>query len=348
MAKKNTQFQKLLKSLGLLSGSGGVVGLILALSGVCLPCVLIPLGFVGAWLLFVFSFLSVYKWWFLWWSLMLLLFALSIKRTTVCKNWVCKIDKKHTSKISLSLTHLRSNLSKLHNWKTYVAIPIVLLVVALVYTLSLSREKSGELDYTWLSFSQADSSLYMTEILPTKWPYDAKIIIVEYSDYFCPACLPFYEDVLHPILDIYKDNVSFTSIQVNVLMDLGYSSTHAAYCAHEQGKYWEMHEKLLQRMNPFVDREKSWDLFNDMLETSKAWTSRYFTTMAEEIDWIDAQQFFACMKSNIYLQKIERTTAAFQKLGFSGVPVLLINGKYFSGFPTQENLRSVIDTILQE
>lgn len=48
MAKKNTQFQKFLKSLGLLSGSGGVVGLILALSGICLPCVLIPLGFVGA------------------------------------------------------------------------------------------------------------------------------------------------------------------------------------------------------------------------------------------------------------------------------------------------------------
>jgi hypothetical protein len=67
-------------------------------------------------------------------------------------------------------------------------------------------------------------------------------------------------------------------------MDMGYSSSHAAYCADEQGNYWEMHEILLQRMKPFVDREKNWDLAGDMFEASRESTPVYFTKIAETID----------------------------------------------------------------
>lgn len=345
MAKKNTKLQKFLKSIGLISGSGGIAGLILALSGICLPCVLIPLGFIGAWLLFVFSFISAYKWWFLWASLVSLFLALSLKRVTICTDWACKIDKKSKKKLNFSFAHLKTNLSKLNNWKTYVAIPIILLVIGLLVLLSLSREQSGELPSDVLHVTESDK--YMTEILPTTWPDDAKVTIVEYSDYFCPGCLPFYEEVIEPTLVKYKDDVKFISIQVNVLMDLWYSSVHAAYCADEQGKYREMHIVLIERMRSFVGREKNWDLGQDMFKTSAEWTPQYFTSIAETIDGIDTQQFLACMNADTYAQKIARTTANFQALGFNGVPVVLINGKYFSGYPTQDNLSNVIDMLLK-
>lgn len=348
MLKKNNKFQRFLKSIGIISGGGGIAWLILAISGICLPCVLIPLGFVGAGLLFVFSFISAYKWWFIWASIVSLILALSLKRITVCKDWVCKIDKKHKTKISFSFANLKSNLSKLNNWKTYVAIPVILLFVALLFTLSLSRNKSGEINLDKTKSWQTESSIYMTELLPTKWPHNSKVTIVEYSDYFCPSCLPFYEEVVEPTLNKYKDKVKFTSIQVNVLMDMWYSSVHAAYCADEQNKYWEMHDKLLQRMRPFVNREKNWDLADDMFKTSSEWTPIFFTKIAKNIVWIDIQQFFDCMESDRYSQKIARTTANFQKLGFSWVPVVLINGKYFDWYPTQENLSAVIDSILLE
>lgn len=347
MAKKNSKFQKFLKSVGLISGSGGIAGLILAISGICLPCVLIPLGFVWAWLLFVFSFVSIYKWWFVWASVVSLILALSLKRITVCKDWVCKVDKKHKNKIGFSFSNFRSNLSKLNNWKTYVLIPIMLLFVALLFTLSISRNKSGELDMDAMNIIQSDPYINMVKILPTKWSDDAKVTIIEYSDYFCPGCLPFYEDVIEPIIEKYGNEVRLISVQVNVLMNLWYSSVHAAFCADEQWKYWEIHNKLLERMRPFVDREKNWDLANDMFKVSEEWTSEYFTKIAESIEGIDTQKFLDCMETDKYSKKIEIITNSFQRLGFSWVPVVLINGKYFDGYPTQENLSRVIDEIVK-
>lgn len=344
MAKKNSKIHKFLKSIGLISGSGGLVGIILALSGICLPCVLAPLGLIGAGLLFVFSFFTDYKWWFIGVSLILLLLALSAKRVTVCKDGVCQIDLKHKKKLNFSISNLKTNLAKLNNWKTYVAIPIILLFVALLITLSLSTSKSGDLDL--VESNSTDSYSKLIGEAPVKGPADAKVTIIEYSDYFCPTCLPLYEDVIEPILKKYEGQVRFASVQVNVLLDLGYSSIHAAYCADEQGKYWEMHKDLMDRMAPFVGREKNMDLGEDMFALSKAGTPEYFTKMAENIKGIDTDQYLECMKSDKYSNRIVETTAIFQKLKFSGVPVIVINGKYFTGNPTQESLSKAIDSFL--
>lgn len=343
MVKKDNKLQKFLKSVGLISGSGGIAGIILAISGICLPCVLVPLGFVGAGLLFLFSFISDFRWWFLGISAVFLSSALFFKRRTVCKDGVCQINSSQKNKFNFSFSGLKTNLIKLNNWKTYVAIPVVLLFGALFFTLYLSTEKSGELDTDKEIITQSDSYAKLIGSSPTKGPKDAKVTIIEYSDYFCPGCLPFYEDILEPIIEKYEDKIQFASVQVNVLMDLGYSSVHAAYCADEQDKYWEMHSKLIERVRPFVGREKNWDLGKDMMKLSGEGTPEYFTKMAGTIKGVDTQQFFDCMKSNKYSGRIAETTAVFQKLGFDGVPVLLINGKYFTGYPTQENLIKAID-----
>lgn len=346
MVKKDSKFHKFLKSIGLISGSGGVMGVILALSGICLPCVLAPLGFVGAGLLFIFSFFTDYKWWFLGISLVLLILALSAKRVTVCKDGVCQVDIKQGKKIKFSISNLKTNLLKLNNWKTYIIIPIVLLFLALLYTLSLSSTKSGELDLSNASLTNPYEDLIGGA--PVKGPGDGKVTIIEYSDYFCPACLPLYKDVIEPTLAKYEGKVNFASVQVNIFFNLGYSSVHAAYCADEQGKYWQMHESLLDRMEPFVGKEKNSELGRDMLALSKAGTPEYFTEIAGDIDGVDTNKYLKCMESDKYSDKIAKTTAIFQKLGLNGVPVIIINGKYFTGNPTQENLSEVIEYYLKD
>lgn len=345
MIKKDSKLHKFLKSIGLISGSGGIVGVILALSGICLPCVLVPLGFIGAGLLFLFSFFTDYKWWFLGASVVLLILALSAKRVTVCKDGVCQIDLKHKKKLNFSISNLKANLARLNNWKTYVAIPIILLFVALLFTLSLSTTKSGELELTESDIVHPYAKLIGEA--PVKGPADAKVTIIEYSDYFCPGCLPLYEEVIEPTLESYEGQVRFASVQVNIFFNLGYSSVHAAYCADEQGKYWEMHKILMDRMEPFVGREKNWDLGRDMFALSNAGTPEYFTEMAKTIDGIDTNQYLECMESDKYSDRIAETTAIFQKLGFNGVPVIIINGKYFTGNPTQESLSSAIEAELK-
>lgn len=346
MEKKETKLGKFLKSIGLISGGGGIVGIILAISGICLPCVLIPLGFIGAGLLFVFSFVSDYKWWFIGASVLSFVLALSAKRVTVCKDGVCQIDPKYKKRFSFSFSNLKTNLIKLNNWKTYVAIPIILLFGALLFTLSLSMGSSGELDIPETGSAKNDPYAQFIGKSPVKGPADAKVTIIEYSDYFCPGCLPFYENVIQPILKKYGNKVRFVSIQVNVLMNLGYSSVHAAYCADEQSRYWEMHSILMQRMEPFVGKPKNWELGKAMMKLSKDGTPEYFTQIAEKIDGIDREQFLGCMNSDKYRSRIEKTTTAFEKLGFRGVPVIIINGQYFTGKPTEESLTKTIDAII--
>lgn len=287
MVKKKNKLDKFLKSIGLISGGGGIAGMILLLSGICLPCVLIPLGIVGAGLLFLFSFISDYSWLFLGLSLLCLILVISAKRVTVCKGGVCQIDLKNKNKFNFSFSNIKTNLLKLNNWKTYAIIPIILLFIALVFTLSLSTTKSGEIELTEADLTQPNPYAKLIGDAPMKGPMDANIIIIEYSDYFCPGCLPLYDEVIEPTLKTYEDQVRFASVQVNIFFDLGYSSVHAAYCADEQEKYWEMHKLLMDRMEPFVGVEKNMDLGRDMFALSNAGTPNYFTEMAGTIKGID-------------------------------------------------------------
>lgn len=346
--KKNKKSNKVLKSLGIISGGGGIAGFLLALSGICLPCVLIPLGFVGTGLLFLLSFMSSYKWWLLGISFVLLVLTLSAKRITVCKDGVCQVDINKKKKLNFSLNNLKNNLSKLNNWKTYVAIPLILLVVILIYVFSLAALKTGDVADDVLETGKKELYANLIGPAPVKGPEDAKVTIIEYSDYFCPGCLPLYEDVLEPVLEKYEGKVRFASVQVDVLMNLGYSSVSAAYCADEQGKYWQMHKKLIERIRPFVDKEKDWGLFEGMQKLSKEGSPEYFAKRFKEIEGADENKFLDCVRSDRQADKIAETTAIFQSLGLNGVPVILINGEYFTGYPSEESLSRVIEAELSK
>lgn len=238
------------------------------------------------------------------------------------------------------------NFKKLNNWKTYGLVFLVLFFV-LLSILFFSTKKSNKIELDEVIVTQLDPYIEMIDSAPTIGPSDAKVTIIEYSDYFCPTCLPLYEEVLEPIFKKYEGKIRFVSIQVDVLMDLGYSSVHAACCADEQGKYWEMHKKLLERIRPFVNKEKNWELYEGMLEVSKEGTPEYFAEMSKTLKGIDVEQFLECMKLNKYSDKIAKTTRSFQKFGIEGVPVLIINGKYFTDNPTQESLSKIIEAELR-
>jgi len=348
---KDGKLVKFLKSVGLLSGSGGLAGVILAVSGICLPCVLIPLGFVGAGLLFVFSFLSSYRWWLLGGAVVLLLLAFAARRWGVCKIPAKRTDASPSNKPVSSFAKFKAGAAKLasrlNDWKTYVAVPIVLLAIAVLVTLHLAENKSGEIDLTTEAQPQTDPYAQLIGDAPTQGPANAKVTVIVYSDFFCPHCLALDEEAIDPILKKYRGQVRFAPVQVNVLMNMGYASTHAAYCAEEQGKYWPMRKVLLERMRPFVGRPKSAALLADMQRASAEGTPEYLTRMAGTIGGIDTNRFLKCMTSDKYSARIARATAMFDRLGFGFVPVVLVNGQYFSGYPSAENLSAAIDDALQ-
>ena len=89
-----------------------------------------------------------------------------------------------------------------------------------------------------------DSAVEVAANDPVKGPANAPITIIEFSDYQCPFCAR-VNPTLDRIRQTYPDKVRI------VFKDFPLpnhpeapKASEAAYCAGEQGKYWEMHDRL--------------------------------------------------------------------------------------------------------
>ena len=90
---------------------------------------------------------------------------------------------------------------------------------------------------------------------------DAKVTIVEFGDYQCPAC-----GAAHPIvksvLEEYKDNTNvnfvFRHFPLDSIHPNAHISSEAAEAAGAQGKFWEMH-------NILYERQEQWSTLPDPL-----------------------------------------------------------------------------------
>lgn len=78
---------------------------------------------------------------------------------------------------------------------------------------------------------------------------NAPITIIEFSDYECPFCKRFYDQTFGQIKKDYIDTgkVKFIYRDYPLSFHPGAEpAAQAANCAGEQGKYWEMHDKIFQ------------------------------------------------------------------------------------------------------
>lgn len=74
----------------------------------------------------------------------------------------------------------------------------------------------------------------------------AKVTVVEFSDFECPYCLQFQPSVQQLLKD-YGDKIRFTYRHFPLSFHPSAQKAAEAYeCAKEQGKPWEMHDKLFE------------------------------------------------------------------------------------------------------
>lgn len=142
---------------------------------------------------------------------------------------------------------------------------------------------------------------------PVKGQEDATLTLLEFSDYQCPFCARHYRDVMPAIVDEYvaTGKVKYV-MKENPLTSIhkqAFDASLAALCAHDQGKYWEMH-------NVLFDNQKQ--LSNDDLKAH-----------ADSIG-LDANEFAECFDSRKYEKQVNRDLATATKLGVRGTPGFLL------------------------
>ncbi len=81
----------------------------------------------------------------------------------------------------------------------------------------------------------------------TKGPENAKVTIVEFSDFECPFCVRAYPTVKQ-ILSEYKDDVRFYYKQfpLNNIHPNAQKAAEASLCALDLDKFWEWHDKIFE------------------------------------------------------------------------------------------------------
>jgi protein-disulfide isomerase len=78
---------------------------------------------------------------------------------------------------------------------------------------------------------------------------DAKVRIIEFSDFECPFCGRFYEQTLPQLTKEYIDTGKVNIVYKDFPLPFHASATKAAIaseCAEEQGKFWEYHDALFE------------------------------------------------------------------------------------------------------
>ena len=158
---------------------------------------------------------------------------------------------------------------------------------------------------------------------PSKGPADARITIIEFSDFQCPYCQRALATV-GEVLAKYPEDVRivYRHLPLDRIHPNARPAAEAAACAEEQGQFWAYHDKLFQN-NRALGKE-------DLL--------RYATEAG-----LDATRFQACFDERRFKDKVEADLQAARAVGISGTPAFVVNGILLSGAQPAEEFYKVID-----
>ncbi|PIZ65142.1 hypothetical protein COY14_03010, partial [Candidatus Roizmanbacteria bacterium CG_4_10_14_0_2_um_filter_36_9] len=82
---------------------------------------------------------------------------------------------------------------------------------------------------------------------PSIGPKDAPVTIIEFSDFECPFCARAFTTI-EQIKQEYPDSVKivYKQLPLTNLHPDAQKAAEASVCASDQGKFWEMHDKMFK------------------------------------------------------------------------------------------------------
>ena len=156
---------------------------------------------------------------------------------------------------------------------------------------------------------------------------DAKVTIVEFSDYECPFCKRHHANVWPELkkkyIDTGKVNYVFRDLPLPFHEPKATEEAVAAECAGKLGgdaKYYEYHDAL----------------FANTGSNGKGIGDKTYADLAEEIG-LDTAKFEECLKDDSIKEEVKKDMADGAKYGVSGTPGFFINGWFIKGaYPFSE------------
>ena len=214
----------------------------------------------------------------------------------------------------------------------YIAVALIAFVGGLLVTQwPVSSGDTGASSAETAQDGMADSDKIPVGNSPTWGPSDAPVTIVEFSDFQCPFCEKGYK-TLEKVKKNFPDQVRIAFKQLPLpFHKQAKPAARAALAAHEQGKFWEMHDKLFENQDKFKQNKGS--------------MKEFATGLAKEIG-LDVEKFKKDYDKDEYADIIKEEKQLAQKLKARGTPHFFVNGERVKGAQPYSRFKKVINNQL--
>ncbi|HKZ17344.1 MAG TPA: DsbA family protein [Geobacteraceae bacterium] len=146
---------------------------------------------------------------------------------------------------------------------------------------------------------------------PSMGKSDVPLVLVEFSDYECPFCARFNAEVLKQVKREYIDTGRLRLVYKDFPLPFhqnAMKASMAARCAGEEGRYWEMHDALLENQQNIGD-------VDGLVKRTG----------------LNAATFNECMKSRKYENAVQMDLNDGRELGINGTPTFILGRLDASG-----------------
>lgn len=160
---------------------------------------------------------------------------------------------------------------------------------------------------------------------------DSQVVLVEYSDFQCPACAT-YHPIVGQVIDEYQDRIAvvYRHFPLRSIHPNSQISAEASEAAALQGKFWEMYDQLFEKQD-------EWSGESDPTER--------FVTYAEEIG-LNTDQFRTDLTSSVVTDAVDANYRSGVAASVNGTPTFFLNGTQLDNPGSFDEFRTVIDAAL--
>jgi protein-disulfide isomerase len=162
----------------------------------------------------------------------------------------------------------------------------------------------------------------------------APLEVTEYADYQCPACQQWatvqFPTIQERLIATGRVRWRYRDFPLDMHPHARIAA-HVAACAGEQGKYWEMNEKIYSWEGNWPGKSNPIGVFSDDAKAVG----------------LDIPKYDACMNSGRYAGRMRASYLEGTAAGVSSTPTFLINGRLYPGQGSvhYDMLKAMLDTL---
>lgn len=163
----------------------------------------------------------------------------------------------------------------------------------------------------------------------------APVEVVEFADFECPACGSFANltepDIRARLVNTGQMRFRFVDFPLDIHPN-SYAAHNAAWCASEQGKFWEMHDLIFQNQDRWSTQ-------------ATRRPNSILVPLAQQLG-LDMRQFESCVDARKFYPQIKANYDEAARRGIPSTPTFIIGSQQINGAVSYDEFKRYVDQAL--